>query len=153
MLNESLSTLAIGARQFVVHEALVMMWCLLGSYAESLTPRTTVKSSFLAGAEMMTFCAPPSMWARALVASVKKPVDSMTTSAPSSFHGRLAGSRSSRARILRPPTMMFSSSYDTSSGSRPRMLSYFSRWASVLLSVRSLAPTTSMSAPCARAAR
>src|SRR5215207_6327100 len=33
------------------------------------------------------------------------------------------------------------------------MLSYFNRWASVLLSVRSLAPTTSMSAPWASAAR
>jgi hypothetical protein len=75
-----------------------------------LAPRTTVKSSFLAGAEMMTFCAPPSRWALALVASVKNPVDSMTTSAPSSFQGSAAGSRSSRARILRPPTTMFSSS-------------------------------------------
>ncbi len=43
---------------------------------------TTVKSSFLAGAEMMTFLAPPSTCARALVASVKNPVDSITTSAP-----------------------------------------------------------------------
>jgi hypothetical protein len=30
-------------------------------------------------------------WALALSASVKKPVDSMTTSAPSSFHGRSPG--------------------------------------------------------------
>ena len=110
IVNESLRTLAIGARQLVVQDALLMMWCLLGSYAESLTPRTTVKSSFFAGAETMTFCAPASMCALALVASVKKPVDSMTTSAPSSFHGSEPGSRSSRARILRPPTMMFSSS-------------------------------------------
>ena len=71
---------------------------------------TTVKSSFLAGAEMMTFFAPPSMCALALSASVKKPVDSMTTSAPRSFQGSAAGSRSASARILWPPTMMFSSS-------------------------------------------
>ena len=31
MPNASLSTLAIGARQFVVHEAFEMMWCLAGS--------------------------------------------------------------------------------------------------------------------------
>ena len=31
MPNVSCSTLAIGARQFVVHDALEMMWCLAGS--------------------------------------------------------------------------------------------------------------------------
>jgi hypothetical protein len=106
MPKVSLSTFAIGARQLVVQDALLMMWWLAGSYFSSLAPRTTVKSSFLAGAEMMTFWAPASMCALALVASVKKPVDSMTTSAPSSFHGSEPGSRSSRARIFRPPTMM-----------------------------------------------
>ena len=50
----SLSTLATGARQLVVQEALEMMWCTAGSYAFSLTPRTMVRSSFLAGAEMIT---------------------------------------------------------------------------------------------------
>ena len=45
-----------------------------------MTPITTVMSSCEAGAEMMTFLAPASTWARALVASVKKPVDSMTMS-------------------------------------------------------------------------
>ena len=35
-----------------------------------------VMSSFLAGAEMMTFLAPPEvMWARALLASVNRPVE------------------------------------------------------------------------------
>jgi hypothetical protein len=38
-------------------------------------------------------------------------------------------------------------------GQRPRIESYFSRWASVLLSVRSFAPTISMSAPDASTAR
>ena len=59
MPNASCSTLAIGARQFVVHDALEMMWCVAGSYLSSLTPMTTVMSSPLAGAEMMTFFAPP----------------------------------------------------------------------------------------------
>ena len=39
-----------------------------------------VMSSFLAGAEMMTFSAPASTCAVALVASVNRPVDSMTIS-------------------------------------------------------------------------
>ena len=54
---------------------------------------TMVMSSFLAGAEMMTFLAPPSMCALAFCASVKKPVDSTMTSAPTpaqSMLGRVA---------------------------------------------------------------
>ena len=74
----------MGARQLVVQEAFEMMLCLAGSYLDSLTPRTRVRSSLVAGAEMMTFftvLAFPSAlarWALALVASVKKPVDSTT---------------------------------------------------------------------------
>ena len=45
---------------------------------------------------MMTFLAPPSMCARALVASVKMPVDSMTMSAPASPHAMSAGLRSAK---------------------------------------------------------
>jgi hypothetical protein len=64
---------------------------------------TIVTSSFFAGAEMMTFLAPLSRCTLALVASVKKPVDSMTMSAPRSPHGRLAGSRSANALKVCPP--------------------------------------------------
>ena len=60
MPNVSLSTFAIGARQFVVQDAFEMIVCLAGSYLSSLTPMTIVMSSFLAGAEMMTFLAPSS---------------------------------------------------------------------------------------------
>ena len=50
-----------------------------------------VMSSPLAGAEIRTFFAPPpSMCARALAASVKRPVDSMTTSTPRSLPRQLA---------------------------------------------------------------
>ena len=49
-------TLASGPRQFVVHEALEMMFWL-PSYLSSLTPMTMVMSSSVAGAEMMTFLA------------------------------------------------------------------------------------------------
>ena len=54
----SCRTLANGARQFVVHDALEMTSCLSLSYASKLTPRTTVTSSPLAGAEITTFLAP-----------------------------------------------------------------------------------------------
>jgi hypothetical protein len=152
MPNSSWIALAIGPRQLVVHDALEMTVCAAGSYCSWLTPMTMVTSSFLAGAEMMTFFAPPSMCALALVASVKKPVDSTTTSAPTSPQGRFTGSFSAKARNDRSPTVMSLSVYDTSPR-RPRIESYFSRCASVLLSVRSLAPTISMSAvPAALAA-
>ncbi len=74
------------------------------------TPMTNVPSSFLPGAEMMTFLAPLSRCALAFVASVKKPVDSITMSAPSSPHGRFAGSRSASARMRWPLTVIDSSS-------------------------------------------
>ena len=114
---------------------------------------TTVKSSLLAGAEMITFFAPESMWACALVASVKKPVDSTTTSAPMSPHLRADGSRSANAVMFWSPTLIEVSSEVTSASSRPRIVSNLSRWARTLLAVRSLTPTISMSAPDARTAR
>ena len=58
MPNRSWITLATGARQLVVHDALEMMWCVDGSYVSSFTPSTTVMSGPLAGAVMMTFFAP-----------------------------------------------------------------------------------------------
>ncbi len=91
MPNSSLRALAIGARQLVVHDALEITVWAVGSYCSWFTPMTMVMSSLVAGAEMMTFLAPPSMCARALVASVKKPVDSMTTSAPTSAHLQVGG--------------------------------------------------------------
>ncbi len=67
-------------------------------------------SSPVAGAEMITFFAPPpSMCARALSAAVKKPVDSTTTSTPSDFHGSLPGSRSASTLIERPSISIVSS--------------------------------------------
>src|ERR1700733_12835334 len=47
MPNSSLIALAIGARQFVVHEALEMMLCLAPSYRWWLTPMTRVMSSLV----------------------------------------------------------------------------------------------------------
>src|SRR4028118_1147641 len=149
----SLSTLASGARQLVVQDALLMIVCE-PSYCSWLTPMTMVRSSPVAGAEMMTFFAPPlSTCLRASSALVKNPVDSTTTSTPRSPHGRFAGSRSERTFIAVPPIVMPSPSAVTSSDRTPRMLSYFSRWARTSLLVRSLTATISMSLPLAAAAR
>ena len=83
-LPSSWRIFAIGATQFVVHDALETMSCAAGSYASSLTPRTTVMSGSVAGAEMTTFFAPASRCFCAPWRSVKKPVDSRTTSTPRS---------------------------------------------------------------------
>ena len=137
----------------MVQDALLMIVCE-PSYSSSLTPMTIVMSSSLAGAEMMTFLAPPaSTCLRASAALVKKPVDSTTTSTPRSAQGRLAGSRSERTFMVVPPILMPSPSAATSSVSMPRMLSYLSRWARTSLLVRSLTATISMSWPLAAAAR
>src|ERR687893_104014 len=147
MPRASLSTLAIGPRQLVVQEAQeITVW--EPSSLESLTPSTTVRSSPLAGAEMITFLAPPSSTClRASAALVNKPVDSSTTSTPKSPHGSAPGSRSANTLMVLPPTAMPSSVTCTSSLSRPSTLSYFSRCAMVATSPRSLNATTSMSWP------
>src|SRR5216117_574424 len=145
MPNLSSRTLAVVARQLVVHEALLMMRCLAGSYAFSLTPSTTVTSGSLAGAVMMTFLAPAWRCLEAVAVSRKMPVDSTTTSTPSSFQGRLAGSFSAVTRTSRPLTKMAPSLALTSAGRLPCTESCLSRCESVLASARSLTPTTSMS--------
>ena len=78
MPKVSCRTLTTGARQLVVQLALEMTLCLAASYLSSLTPRTMVMSSLVAGAEMMTFLTVVPRWALAFSASVKKPVDSTT---------------------------------------------------------------------------
>jgi hypothetical protein len=50
----------------------------------------------VAGAEMITFLAPASRCFAAPSRAVKKPVDSTTTSTPSSLQGSADGSRSER---------------------------------------------------------
>ena len=150
--NSSSRTLAIGARQFVVHEALEIMLWFVGSYLSWLTPITIVTSSSVAGAEMITFFAPPAMCFFASAALVKKPVDSITISAFTSLQGRLAGSFSAKIRIVLPFTVIELSVCVTVASKRPSIESYFKRWASVFTSVRSLMPTTSIFAFCVNAA-
>ena len=128
MPTVSLRTLANGARQFVVHDAFEMTWCWSGSYWSKLTPRQTVMSSPLAGAEMMTFFAPPlSMCFDAFSRSVKRPVDSMTTSTPRSLHGRFAGSRLGEDLQLVAVDARPSPVASTVPGYGPRIESYLRR--------------------------
>src|SRR5215467_9355832 len=72
------------------------------------------------------------------------PVDSTTTSTPSSPQGSAAGSRSASHLILEPPATMLSPVTATSTSSVPRTVSYLSRCANVLMSPRSLAATISI---------
>jgi len=104
------STWTSGARQFVVQEALEMIECFERSRFESLTPMTSVMSSPFAGAEMMTFLAPAARWPFAFSASVKRPVDSITSCTPSFAHGNSAGVFALTTRISLPLTINTSSS-------------------------------------------
>src|SRR5438067_13081389 len=99
ILKVSCTTLTIGAKQLVVQDAFEMTLCLLASYLSWLTHNTSVTSSFLAGAEMMTFFTGPRRCFFASLASVTHPVDSMTTCAPTPSHGNHAGSFSRSTRI------------------------------------------------------
>ena len=103
-----------------------MMSWLAGSYLSWLTPMTMVTSSSLAGAEMITFLAPLLRCWAASSRLVKMPVDSMTTSARGRPRG-WDGSRWALASTRSPPTVIDSSSKDTSSPSRPKVESYLSR--------------------------
>src|SRR5437899_13015596 len=90
MPNLSSRTLAVVARQLVVHEALLLMRCLAGSYCFSLTPSSTLTAGYLARAVMLTFLAPAPMYLLAEAVSLKMRVDSATAPTPSSFRGSAA---------------------------------------------------------------
>src|SRR5947199_1817521 len=106
--NASSSTLTVVARQLVVHEAFEMIRWREGSYAASLTPRISVTSGSFAASGMTTFLAPAWRCLEAVAVSRKMPVDSTTTSTPSSLHGSAAGSFWAQTRTSRPLTKMAS---------------------------------------------
>ncbi len=76
-------------------------------------------SGLVAGAEMTTFLAPASRCLEAFSRSVNSPVDSITTSAPSSPQGSAAGSRSASTRISLPSTEKPESVASTVPGNGP----------------------------------
>ena len=73
----------------------------------------------LAGAEIITFLAPPFKCRLAFSRVVNRPVHSNTTSTFNSPQGSLAGSRSASTRILSPLTTMYSPSTSTLPGNLP----------------------------------
>src|SRR6476659_4547772 len=106
-----------------------------------------------AGAEMITFFAPASRCFCAEARSVKKPVDSITTSTPRSPHGRFAGSRSASPFSSFPSTVSEPASASTVPWNLPSTESWRSRCAIVATSPRSLNATISKSPPRSSAAR
>ena len=135
----------MGARQFVVQEALeITLSCSVN--VSWFTPITTVGTSPLAGAEMITRPAPASRCLPALSLSVKNPVDSITTSTPRDRHGNSTGSRSASTMTSLPSTASDLSLISTLPGYFPCVESYFNRCPSVPASVRSFTATTSMRA-------
>merc|ERR1719409_717045 len=105
MPNFSLMTLTSGARPLVVQDAHDTTDIEV-SYSSSLTPTTMVGvSASLAGAEMITFLAPPSMCFMQPSVVVKAPVDSQTYSTPVEAHGISVGSRVAESETGMPLTM------------------------------------------------
>ncbi len=106
---------------------------------------------------MITFSAPCARCFAACARSRNSPVDSITTSTPSSPQGSSPGSRIASTSSGRPSTSIDPSRSTTEPGKGPRIESYLSRWASVRLSVRSFTATHSTSpssaSPRALAAR
>merc|ERR1719230_810852 len=106
MPNLSWMVLTSGARPLVVHEAHETTCIEAGSYSSWLTPTTRVGvSASLAGAEMITFLAPPSMCFMQPSVEVNAPVDSQTYSTPVSFHGISVGSRVAESVTSMPLTL------------------------------------------------
>ena len=104
----------------------------------------SVTSGPFAGAEMITFFAPPSRCLRAPCrASVNLPVDSITMSTPSSFQGIFAGSFSAITLIAVAVDDDAAVRDRHRARERPCTESWLRRWASVSASVRSLTATIS----------
>merc|ERR1719171_3395087 len=71
MPNLSFTTFASGARQLVVHEALLTT-SMSDLYSVWFTPQTNIGTSSFGGAEMITFLQPPPRW-RPAIALLHRP--------------------------------------------------------------------------------
>merc|ERR1719181_2337807 len=128
MPNLSWIVLTSGARPLVVHDAHETT-AIEVSYSSSLTPTTRVGvSASLAGAEMMTFLAPPSMCFMQPSVVVNAPVDSQTYSVPVEAHGISVGSRVAESVTLRPLTRRPPSVISHVPGKRPWTVSCSRRY-------------------------
>merc|ERR1719326_1491263 len=128
MPNFSLMVFTSGARPLVVHDAQETT-AIEVSYSSSFTPTTSVGvSASLAGAEMMTFLAPPSMCFMQPSVLVKAPVDSQTYSTPVSFHGISVGSRVAERVTVMPLIERPPSTISQVPGKRPCTVSCSSRY-------------------------
>ena len=96
-----MTTFANGARQFVVHDAFEMTWCCVGVVLVEVDAEHDgdVLALGRRGDDDLLGAA-ASRCLAAFSRSVKKPVDSITTSTPRSPHGSVAGSRSARTLQL-----------------------------------------------------
>merc|ERR1719155_68554 len=120
MPNFSLIVFTIGARPLVVHDAHETTFIVAGSYSSVFTPTTMVGvSASLAGAEMITFFAPPSTCFMQPSVVVKAPVDSHTKSTPAAVHGISVGSRVAESVIGSPFTISPLSVTSTGPSKRP----------------------------------
>merc|ERR1719389_382785 len=129
MPNLSLMVFTIGARPVVVHEAHETTFMVAGSYSSVFTPTTMVGvSASLAGAEMMTFLAPPSMCFMQPSVVRKAPVDSQTYSTPTVPQGISVGSRVADRETGRPLIVKPVSVASTVPGKRPCTVSCSSRY-------------------------
>ena len=149
MPKVSLSIFTIGARQFVVQDALLTNLCS-GLSVSWLTPMTMVASmSPFAGALRSTFLAPAWMCLPMPSASRKMPVLSTTSSTPASPHPSLLGSLSAVISMALPFTTRLLPSTSTVPGNARCTESYLKRVARLSMSRRSLILTTSnLSLPC-----
>merc|ERR1719326_2619896 len=128
MPNFSLMVFTSGARPLVVHDAQETT-AIEVSYSSSFTPTTSVGvSASLAGAEMMTFLAPPSMCFMQPSVVVNAPVDSHTYSTPVVLHGISVGSRVADRLTGRPLMRRPSPSISQVPEKRPCTVSCSSRY-------------------------
>merc|ERR1719253_1517802 len=128
MPNLSWMVFTSGARPLVVHDAHETT-AIDESYSSWLTPTTRVGvSASLAGAEMMTFLAPPSMCFMQPSVLVKAPVDSQTYSTPVVFHGISVGSRVADRVTFMPLISRLPSTMSQVPGKRPWTVSCSRRY-------------------------
>merc|ERR1719379_3199439 len=124
----SLTVLTSGARPLVVHDAHETT-AIDESYSSWLTPTTSVGvAASFAGAEMITFLAPPSMCAMQPSVVVKAPVDSHTYSTPVCVHGISAGTRVAESVTFAPLMMRASPSTSHVPEKRPCTVSCSRRY-------------------------